>query len=526
ALRHALAAGDRDYVTTVLVDHWPCIVLCLGDHGVGTEVPPPPEGALREAPDLALAYAADRLSQDDAVGADHYLRLAAAHEHHIGSERRMRFGLILTAFQLAHARLRGDPTRVMSTARRLLALGTDTDGDADEPDQHLRARTTALASLGAAQLASGDLVSAERSLSAGLDAAELARLPCVRLSCGARLAVAQAGLGALGQAERAARAALRAPPCRGRCGELCGGYAYLALAVVHYEWDRLSDAGRYLDLAAACCRGAADPFVITGIAIVRTSVLQAQGDLHAAYNALRVAHRDPTTATTRYLCDGLTIAEANVRICAGDTAAARALLTPMLDGATAPPAALAVPLGRAYLRDGNPAAATAVLPGWADDEAAAGPLALRLEAGLLSALAAHRNGDAHRASHAMERVLVLARPEGFRRPFTRAGSPVRRLLADQLDAGTAHWAMVLDLLGAATTDPAGTARQVTLEEPLTDRELTVLRHLQGVRSNMEIASNLSLSVNTIKTHIRSIYRKLRVTGRREAITKARELDLV
>jgi len=54
----------------------------------------------------------------------------------------------------------------------------------------------------------------------------------------------------------------------------------------------------------------------------------------------------------------------------------------------------------------------------------------------------------------------------------------------------------------------------------------VLRHLQGVQSNQEIASDLSLSVNTIKTHARGIYRKLDVTRRREAIHKARELDLL
>jgi len=65
-----------------------------------------------------------------------------------------------------------------------------------------------------------------------------------------------------------------------------------------------------------------------------------------------------------------------------------------------------------------------------------------------------------------------------------------------------------------------------LADPLTDRELTVLRHLQGVQSNHEIASDLSVSVNTIKTHVRGIYRKLDVTRRREAIHKARELDLL
>jgi LuxR family maltose regulon positive regulatory protein len=61
---------------------------------------------------------------------------------------------------------------------------------------------------------------------------------------------------------------------------------------------------------------------------------------------------------------------------------------------------------------------------------------------------------------------------------------------------------------------------------LSERELTVLRYLQGALSNLEIASDLSLSVNTVKTHVRSIYRKLHAAHRREAVLKARQLRLL
>ncbi|PSK61454.1 HTH-type transcriptional regulator MalT [Micromonospora sp. MH33] len=72
--------------------------------------------------------------------------------------------------------------------------------------------------------------------------------------------------------------------------------------------------------------------------------------------------------------------------------------------------------------------------------------------------------------------------------------------------------------------PAGPER--TLDEPLTERELTILRYLQSILSNVEIASELSLSVNTVKTHVRNIYRKLDATRRREAVRRARELRLI
>jgi LuxR family maltose regulon positive regulatory protein len=63
-------------------------------------------------------------------------------------------------------------------------------------------------------------------------------------------------------------------------------------------------------------------------------------------------------------------------------------------------------------------------------------------------------------------------------------------------------------------------------ESLTGRELTVLRYLQGAMANGEIAGDLSVSVNTVKTHVRNIYRKLGVAGRRAAVRRARELSLL
>jgi LuxR family maltose regulon positive regulatory protein len=155
-----------------------------------------------------------------------------------------------------------------------------------------------------------------------------------------------------------------------------------------------------------------------------------------------------------------------------------------------------------------------------------------LEAGLLAAVASRLAGDDHRASAMLERVLELAEPEGFRRLLTHGGPVVRDLLVDQLDSGTAYWSTVTEALKATT--PGTPAVPTTgnslppadLTEPLSDRELTVLRYLQGALSNLEIASELRVSVNTVKTHVRSIYRKLHAGRRREAVLKARQLRLL
>jgi LuxR family maltose regulon positive regulatory protein len=89
-------------------------------------------------------------------------------------------------------------------------------------------------------------------------------------------------------------------------------------------------------------------------------------------------------------------------------------------------------------------------------------------------------------------------------------------LAAELAAGTSP-------LTGSIGRPAGDS---TLVEPLTERELTVLRYLQGTMSNLEIASTLYVSVNTVKTHVKNIYRKLHAGRRREAVERARELRLL
>jgi LuxR family maltose regulon positive regulatory protein len=85
-----------------------------------------------------------------------------------------------------------------------------------------------------------------------------------------------------------------------------------------------------------------------------------------------------------------------------------------------------------------------------------------------------------------------------------------------------------DLINAATTVPAPLRpRAVTsLVEQLSDREVTVLRHLCSRLTNREIASALYVSLNTVKSHVKSVYRKLGVSSRREAVDVGRQLGLV
>ena len=92
------------------------------------------------------------------------------------------------------------------------------------------------------------------------------------------------------------------------------------------------------------------------------------------------------------------------------------------------------------------------------------------------------------------------------------------------ETGTAALGFALELLERTSDEsPADTTARHSLIDPLTERERTMLRYLASALSNSEIAAELYVSVNTVKTHQRALYRKLAATGRRDAVQRARLL---
>ena len=151
----------------------------------------------------------------------------------------------------------------------------------------------------------------------------------------------------------------------------------------------------------------------------------------------------------------------------------------------------------------------------------------RTQLWLLDALA-HDAAAAHGpAAASLEPALDAAEPSGIRRPFHMgAGSAVGPLLRRQLRRGTAHRSLVEDLLRDLARPGGEDGGHALLLDALSDREAAVLRFLPTMMSNQEIASELFVSVNTVKTHLKAIYRKLDVADRREAVRRARELELL
>jgi LuxR family maltose regulon positive regulatory protein len=148
-----------------------------------------------------------------------------------------------------------------------------------------------------------------------------------------------------------------------------------------------------------------------------------------------------------------------------------------------------------------------------------------IEVLVLQAIAHETGNNASAALAALHRAVTLAQPEGYVRLFADEGTPMAALLkalSKQPDAPT-H---VRRLLAAITPTATHASILSELVDPLSERELDVLRLLGGDLDGPDIARQLSVSLNTLRTHTKNIYAKLGVSSRRAAVRQARDLNLI
>jgi LuxR family maltose regulon positive regulatory protein len=178
------------------------------------------------------------------------------------------------------------------------------------------------------------------------------------------------------------------------------------------------------------------------------------------------------------------------------------------------------------LAEGDPAAALVAVRPVLDGTAPVIGYVTAVEACLLAGLAHRELGNQRAANRAAERALALAEADRLVLPFAMTSS--RELLEALPPHETAHAALlagILDALQGSSPAP-GDRRPSPDAEELSPGELRVLRYLPTNLSRPEIAGELSVSVNTVSTHLRSIYAKLQVTDRSAAVQRARELRLL
>jgi LuxR family transcriptional regulator, maltose regulon positive regulatory protein len=528
AVRHALAAGDLDQAAALLAASW-APLLVEGQAAVLRElVSRLPGDRVRTTPELAVVAALSRLALGELEEADAWLGLALAAEPRFArGARHPRTGAALQLARLYRARLVGDAADAGPAARVLLAPAGEAavEGTAGDDDH----RTLAQALLGAAQLWSGQLEDAAANLELARADAGRRGHEVVALAATAHLALLEAVEGRLGRAGELGRLATEQARRVDWSASSQLACADLALAVCAYHRDDLVTAVAALDRATAAAAG--DRPVLLATAILAAWLAAGAGAAEAALARLDAAELATRGRPPRLLRAAARAARAKLLAAAGDEEAASAALGP---GDEPRPPVEAVVSARLRLAGGDPAATARTLaPLLASGPAETAPeLPLAIEAYLVDALASQELADRAAAIRSLRSALDLAAPEGYRRVFVEGGMPVRVLLTDHLHWDSTHHQLVASLLErlravAGADQPGGhPAAPAPLVAPLSEREQVVLRYLSSRLSAGEIADELYVSLNTVKTHIKSIYRKLDTNRRWDAVKRARQLQLL
>ncbi|WP_432834901.1 LuxR C-terminal-related transcriptional regulator [Dactylosporangium sp. CA-092794] len=506
AMRHALLAEDWSGAVETLDKYWPDILGGVRYDRPHEAAPHAPASEDASDPRLSLAFAAERLRVGDLEGTRDFLRRC-------GGDRD---APMHRAFGAAEAWLAGDPRRTLS---EMSEISANNNQSTDE------VRALTLLDEGEARLRLGELGAAGAPLHGALVLAQRAGMAQAQVCAAAQLAVLESLRGRLRAAARLGRQALVTADRFGITDATDLGWVRMALAGVYGEWDRIAEADRLLDEGLDLAAG--DPDLLVSIATVRAKLRHGSGRLAAALEVLHTARRELGGAPLAPAVErALALTEAELRISGGDLGAARRLVATGGDSDVFPGWAAYVDASAALI-EGKAAAAATTAAQFATPSVDSA-LTWTVHAAILTSLAGRALGDRNRVLRGLEVALEIAEEESFRRPFLVGGHPVRDLLANFAPLLPVYHPLAAEL-AAGSSPLAGGSRgggEGNLVEPLTERELTVLRYLQGTMSNLEIASTLYVSVNTVKTHVKNIYRKLHAGRRREAVERARELRLL
>jgi LuxR family transcriptional regulator, maltose regulon positive regulatory protein len=521
AVRHAQAAQNWALAARVLSDRWVGLGLA-GLGGTAHELLARfPADVIAADAELAARVAGDQLARGSLEEAGRYLAVAARALESVPTDRRGRAQVVLSVVRMRLNRQRGDLTAVAEAAQRLLA-------PADPAEHELTGdlRALALIDLGIAEQWTARFETANRHLGDGIALAHQLGRPYLEVTGLAHLAQLVSWRSFLLGAERG-RQAIELATEHGWADEPVAGLAYLALGVAMVTQGRLEEAERALGQAERTVRAELEPAAGMRMHYGRGMLEFVSGRHDSALSAFLAAERlvgslvTPHTLAPRlrsHLLQTLVrtgeaqrveqalagldeperdrgefrIAEASLRLAQDDPAAAAAVLAPVIDGSVVMP--------NAHLWD--------------------------VQAFLLQAIAADALGDAAAARRALEQALGRAEPEGLLFPFLY--DPAPELLDRHRRSGTAHAGLIGEILNVLAgqepgSPPAGPRR---LREPLSHAEARVLRYLPTKLSVPEIAGELYLSVNTVKTHLRHLYDKLGVHRRHEAVEQARALGLL
>jgi LuxR family transcriptional regulator, maltose regulon positive regulatory protein len=522
AIRHAQAAQDWGLAGRLLAGHWPGLYLdgrAATVHELLAGFPAETRAADAE---LAAVAAGDELASGSLEAAERQLTLAERGSASVPEGRQGQAQLLVGMVRLLLARQRGDRPAVAEEAQRLQALAEASEAAQAGLGEELRA--LALISLGITEHWAGRLAEAERHLDQGVALARRIRRPYLEFT----------GLVYQANIEFFRSFALAAEHCRqatelaerhGWADESAAGLASVNVGGMLTWQGRPEEAEPWIQRAERTLRAEADPASAQIIHSIRGRLEVARGRDADALAAFQAADRLAARLAKPNLMvhgDRSFLVQALVRL--GETERAEQALAALADQ-DRDNGQVRISMAALRLAQDNPHAAAAALAPVLDGSVPLPWPGWLAQAFLLEAIARDALGDPAAAGRAVERALDLAEPDGVLLWFVLHPAP--GLLERGARHGTAHAALIAEILSLlAGNRPASPVGPAPLVEPLSDSEIRVLRYLPTNLTGPEIAGELYVSLNTVRTHMRHLYAKLGTHRRAEAVARARALGLL
>jgi len=523
AVRHAQAAQDWELAARVLAGHWPALHLD-GQPATVHELLAgfPVETRVADA-ELAVVAAADELARGSLEAAERYLTLAERHSESVPADRREYARLLLGVVRLLLDRQRGNLPAVAEEARELQAMAEVADAARPGLGEDLSA--LALINLGSTELFATASKDAEHNLERGIALARQGGRPYLEFTGLAYLAPHEFYRSFARGAERG-RQAVEVADRHGWTDDPAVGVACSVVAIVLIWQGQPDEAEPWVQRAERTLTAETQPAAVVAIRIIRGTLELEKGRFAAALAAFeageplaqRLAGPSYYVARMRAL-----LVHSLIRL--GQAERAEQFLAGLGEH-DRERGEIRVAAAALRLAQGDPSAAVAELAPVKE-----GPDSddywgfWRARADVLEAIARDALGDADAADTALERALDLSERSGDMTPFLLY--PASGLLERQARRRTSHAALIADILsllaGRSFAPPAGPSTPL---EPLSDSELRVLRYLPTNLSGPEIADELYVSLNTVRTHMRHLYAKLGTHRRADTVARARVLGLL
>jgi LuxR family maltose regulon positive regulatory protein len=542
AIRHAMAGEDLERAADLVELAIPSTRQHRQEATLSRWLEALPDELIRVRPVLSNGYAGSLLVRGEVEGVESRLRdaerwldattggcresLARSPEMVVVDEEAFRaLPAAIAVHRAGQARILGDVAGTMAHARRALDLVVEED--------HL-GRGAAAALLGLAYWTSGDLDAAHRWYADAMASLEQAGYLSDVVGCAITLADIRIVQGRLGEAMRTYERGMQV--ATGQAEPVLRGAAdmHVGMSVLFGERNDVEAATQHLLSSKELGEHAGLPQNRYRWRVAMARIREAEGDLHGALELLNEAEQlyvgdfSPNVRPVPALRARVWVALGRLGEALGwaherglsveddlsylrefeHVTLARVLLAQHAAGA------------EGSLHDSTRLLERLLVA--AEDGARTGSV---IEILVLQTLAHQARGDLPTALASLQRALTLSGPEGYVRVFVHEGPPMATLLKAVAKQGIAP-SYVRRLLAAVNKTDDGTPKSQGLIEPLSERELDVLRLLGTDLGGPDIARQLIVSLNTVRTHTKNIYAKLGVNNRRAAVRRAEELDLL